>query len=69
MSAVALPRLLSRQEAADFLGVKKSTLENWITTGRYHLPVVKVGRLAKYRVADLEKFVAERTVDSGVANS
>lgn len=64
MSAVASP-LLSRKEAAEFLGLKEQTLASWITTGRYRLPCVKIGRLAKYRLSDLEKFITRRTVTSG----
>ena len=29
----------------------------WATTKRYHLPMVKVGSLVRYRLADLEKFL------------
>lgn len=64
MAAIASP-LLSRREAADFLGLKEQTLAAWITTGRYRLPCIKVGRLAKYRLSDLEKFLERRTVDVG----
>jgi len=39
--------LLSRREAAEFLGVRESTLAVWHTTNRYPLPVIKVGRLAR----------------------
>ena len=42
-------RLLTRKEAAEYLGVKELTLALWKSTKRYDLPVVKVGRLAKYR--------------------
>ncbi len=49
--------LLSRTQAAEFLGVSKGTLEIWASTGRYELPFVKVGRLAKYRLSDLENFI------------
>lgn len=52
--------LLSRREAADYLGVAVQTLAIWKTTGRYSLPVVKVGRLAKYRKSDLDAFIARR---------
>ena len=55
--------LLTRQEAADYLGVKEITLALWKSTNRYKLPVVKVGRLAKYRYGDLLKFVEKRTVN------
>ncbi len=54
--------LLTRREAAAFLGVKEQTLAVWATTRRYHLPMVKVGSLCRYRVADLERFLESRTV-------
>lgn len=52
--------LLSRAEAAIFLGVSKGTLEVWASTQRYNLPFVKIGRLAKYRMCDLEAFIQSR---------
>jgi predicted site-specific integrase-resolvase len=55
-------RLLNRVEAAEFLGVKPQTLAIWATTGRYSLPLIKVGRLAKYRLSDLERFLERRTI-------
>ncbi len=54
--------LLTRAEAAAFLGVSKGTLEVWACTKRYPLPYVKVGRLVKYRLSDLQAFVAARVV-------
>jgi len=56
-----LSGLLSRKEAAAYLGVAEQTLAIWKTTGRYSLPVVKIGRLAKYRKSDLDAFIASRT--------
>jgi hypothetical protein len=56
-------RLLSRKEAADFLGVKEITLSIWHSTQRYKIPVVKVGRLARYRISDLVAFAESRTVN------
>ncbi|OJW51794.1 MAG: hypothetical protein BGO67_07065 [Alphaproteobacteria bacterium 41-28] len=63
-------RLLSRREAADFLGIKEVTLAIWKSTKRHGLPVVKVGRLAKYRYGDLLEFVERQTINksSDVAN-
>lgn len=52
--------LLSRKEAAVYLGVSEQTLAIWKTTGRYSLPVVKIGRLAKYRKSDLDAFISRR---------
>jgi excisionase family DNA binding protein len=54
--------LLTREEAARYLGVNPRTLSNWSCTGRYGLPVVKIGRLAKYRQRDLDRFIEQRTV-------
>lgn len=62
-------RLLSRKEAADFLGVKEVTLAIWKCTQRNDLPVVKVGRLAKYRYGDLLEFVERQTINKPVNDS
>ena len=54
-------QLLTRQEASQFLGVSKGTLEVWATTKRYNLKYVKIGRLVKYRMQDLLNFLEEQT--------
>lgn len=64
MATTEQNKLLSREEAADFLGVSKGTLEVWASTKRYPLPFVKIGRLAKYRLSDLLKFIEDRTVNN-----
>jgi excisionase family DNA binding protein len=51
---------MSRKEAAAYLGVSEITLAIWKTTGRYSLPVYKIGRLAKYKKSDLDAFIASR---------
>ncbi len=56
--------LLTRKEAADYLGVTAETLAVWHCTKRYPLPVIKVGRLAKYKKSHLDAFIASRTVGS-----
>lgn len=56
-------KLLNRDEAAQFLGVSPQTLAYWACTKRYGLPLVKIGRLAKYRMSDLEDFINSRTSD------
>lgn len=55
-------KLLTRREAAEYLGVRPETLAVWYCTGRYRLPVVKVGRAVRYRLGDLEAWLASRTV-------
>lgn len=37
-------KLLTRQEASEFLGVSKGTLEVWATTKRYNLKYIKIGK-------------------------
>ena len=59
-------RLLSRKEAAEYLGVKEVTLAIWKSAQRHPIPVVKVGRLAKYRFGDLLEFVEKRTVNKEI---
>ena len=71
MTAKPLPRfesdLLNREEAAAYLGVTARTLAVWKCTGRYSLPVVKIGRLAKYRKADLDAFITRNVVGAEAA--
>ena len=59
--------LLTRTAAAEYLGVSKGTLEVWACTKRYPLPYVKVGRLVKYRLSDLQAFVTSRTIGGELA--
>ena len=54
--------LLTRKEAAAFLGINERTLANWACTHRYNLPIVKIGRLSKYLKSDLETFIKLGTV-------
>ncbi|MDD2840702.1 MAG: helix-turn-helix domain-containing protein [Rickettsiales bacterium] len=49
--------LLTRKQAAEFLGVKENTLAVWSCNKRYKLPYIKIGRLIKYRLDDLEAFI------------
>lgn len=62
MATTSPPRLLTRTEAAEYLGLAKSTLEVWACTKRYDLPFIKVGRAVRYRVADLELFIERNTI-------
>ncbi|MCC7226159.1 MAG: helix-turn-helix domain-containing protein [Burkholderiaceae bacterium] len=59
--------LFDRHQAATYLGVKPNTLATWHSTKRYRIPYIKVGRLVKYRVSDLDAFLQQRTI--GGANA
>lgn len=52
--------LLSREEAAKYLGISKGTLAVWACKKRYNLPFTKIGKLAKYKVSDLDAFTEGR---------
>ena len=55
--------LLTRREAAAYLGVAEQTLAVWKCTGRRSLAFVKIGRLVRYRKADLDAFILEHLQD------
>jgi excisionase family DNA binding protein len=56
--------LLDSWEAADMLGVAKHTLDNWRTAGEPPLPFVRVGKRIRYRVGDLDAYVAQNVFAS-----
>jgi excisionase family DNA binding protein len=65
MSAATLPSvpasgLLTRDQAAAYLGVAAQTLAAWASSGRYDLPFIRVGRCVRYRVRDLDEWLAAR---------
>ena len=53
--------IFNTKETSQYLGVTRETLAVWRTTRRYELPYIKVGRLVKYRQADLNKWLEQRT--------
>jgi len=57
--------LMSRKEAANYLGVSEQTLAIWKCTGRYNLACVKIGRLVKYRKVDLDEFISKGMSQAG----
>jgi len=59
----ALSQNLTTPEAATFLGVKPSTLEQWRWSGRGPR-FVKLGRACRYRLADLEEYMEARVFSS-----
>ena len=53
--------LLAPAEAAKRLGIQEQTLAVWRSSGRYHLPFIKVGRLVRYRASSVEEFLQANT--------
>jgi len=61
-----MEKLLSRREVAELLGVPAGTVDQWAATGtgpRY----MKVGRHARYRPSDLEKWLDTRAQEQRAA--
>lgn len=54
--------LLTRRQAAEYIGVVYGTLHIWASTGKYSLPYIRVGRKAMYRRADLDAWLQSRRV-------
>lgn len=56
------PELLTTREAAEYLTLREHTLAIWRSSGRHALPFVKIGGAVRYKRADLDDFIAARTV-------
>lgn len=69
LSALLQPQtnLFGNDAAAAYIGVTPRTLEVWRCTKRHAIPYIKVGRLVKYRRADLDAWLKAQTV--GVSQS
>lgn len=52
--------LMDPLETSQLISVAQGTLAVWRSTGRYDLPYVKVGRLVRYRRADIEAWLDRR---------
>lgn len=52
--------LLTPQDVATRLGISITTLATWRCTKRYPLAYLKVGRLVRYRIGDVEAFEIAR---------
>ncbi|MCG2683976.1 MAG: helix-turn-helix domain-containing protein [Planctomycetales bacterium] len=65
MQTALAPRpapLVDEKVASEILGLADGTLSVWRCTRRYPLPYTKIGRSVRYRVEDLERFIADRMV-------
>jgi excisionase family DNA binding protein len=64
MSDREIEPLLTPEQTAKLLGLKVETLNTWRSTNRYSLPFIRVGRVIRYRVADIEQFLESRRVSN-----
>lgn len=68
VEAKSIPEMLTPQQAADHLGVTPETLAIWRCTRCYAIAFVKVGSRVRYRRADLDTFLRNRTENRGHQN-
>ena len=54
-------RLLSINDTAQYLGLKRSTLYAWVS--QHKIDFVKVGRLVKFDLRKIAIFIEENTVE------
>lgn len=59
--------LLSNSDAAKFLSVSTSFLNNDRVTRRHGIPFLKVGKLVRYRESDLRAWLDRRVHANGMA--
>ena len=59
-----MSRLLTMDEASEYLGISKLTLYGWVSARK--LGFIKVGRLVKFRQRDLDKWIDRHTVKARV---
>lgn len=62
------PEFLTRREAAEYLGIAYQTMSLWAMSGKYGLPMIKVGRSVRYRQSDLDAWLERRTVGGEVGD-
>jgi len=53
-------RLLTMDEASEYLGISKLTLYGWVSTRKIRF--VKIGRLVKFKQQDLDQWIDGHTV-------
>lgn len=47
---------INLEEAADYLGVNKDTIRNWIRKG-IGIPAHKIGKLWKFKMSELDEWI------------
>ncbi len=55
-------RLITINEASEYLGISKNTLYSWVSQKK--ISYVKVGRLTKFDLRVLDRYIDNNTVES-----
>ena len=56
--------LLTRPEAAEYLGTTTGTLATWACTRAVRIPFLRIGRNVRYRRRDLDRWLESRLVNA-----
>mgnify|MGYP003759957115 CR=1 FL=1 len=56
--------LVTPDQAANHLSVSVRTLAKWRSTGFPNIPYVKVSRCVRYRLSDLDAYIAKHSFNS-----
>jgi len=56
-----IQKLISTEQASEYLGVTTRTLANWRCVGFPNVPYTKLGRNIKYRITDLDAYIAKHS--------
>jgi len=59
-------RLLNINETAEYMGLSKNTLYSWVWQRR--IPFVKCGRLTKFDIRDIDKWIEAKKVSANKIN-
>lgn len=66
MSGVSVPSVscptLGAKDSAVYVGVREQTLASWRCNHPDRLPFIRVGRVIRYRIETLDRFLAANTV-------
>ena len=57
-----LPVLLTQKQVADYLGTTVGSLNTWRAQGKNPIPFIRWGNRIRYRMCDLDQWIAENMV-------
>jgi excisionase family DNA binding protein len=57
---VARRKRLNYAKGAKYLGIAEGTLRNWVSSGDYLVPYIRVGRLIRFDPDALDAWIASR---------
>lgn len=57
-----MDKLMTTQEVADYLNIKKQTLEAWRSRNTISIPYIRIGSSIRYKKQDVEEWLVEHLV-------